>query len=78
MQFSITAIYLLIGGLWILLSDRFAAAVSKDIQTLTTISTYKGWGYVLVTGLLLYWLIHLNNSRLQKENEELQIAREKL
>jgi len=71
----ITALYLLIGGLWILLSDRFAEAISKDIKTLTTISTYKGWGYVLVTGLILYWLIHLNNSRLQKENEELQIAK---
>ncbi len=73
--FQIAAIYLLIGGLWILLSDRFAEAISKNIQTLTTISTYKGWGYVLVTGLILYWLIHLNNSRLQKENEELQAAK---
>src|SRR5271157_4241918 len=72
---QITALYWLIGGLWILLTDRFAEAISKDIQTLTTISTYKGWGYVLVTGLILYWLIHLNNSRLQKENEELQVAK---
>ena len=72
--FQISVIYVLIGGLWILLSDRFAEAISKNIQTLTTISTYKGWGYVLVTGLILYWLIHSNNSHLQKENEELQAA----
>ena len=75
--FQISSIYLLIGGLWILFSDRFAEAISNDIQTLTTISTYKGWGYVLVTGLILYWLIHFNNSLLQKENEELQAAEKK-
>jgi PAS domain S-box-containing protein len=72
--FQISVIYLLIGGLWILFSDRFAEAISKNVQTLTTVSTYKGWGYVLITGLILYWLIHSNNSRLQKENEELQAA----
>ena len=70
----ITAAYLFVGGLWILFSDRFAEALSSDTHTLTTISTYKGWGYVLVTGLLLYWLIHYNNSRLQKDNKELQTA----
>ncbi len=73
----ITAAYLLVGGLWILFSDRFAEALSSDTHTLTTISTYKGWFYVLVTGLFLYWLIHFNNSRLQKENEGLQAAEKK-
>src|SRR5271157_1885885 len=71
---QITALYWLIGGLWILLSDRFAEAISKDTQTLTTISTYKGWGYVLVTGWLLYWLIRRNNSQLHKEQEKLQAS----
>ena len=41
---------------------------------LTTLSTYKGWFYVLVTGLLLYWLIHRNNSRIQRDTAELQVA----
>ena len=72
----IAAVYLFIGGLWVLLTDRFAEAISKNTQTLTTISTYKGWFYVLVTGLLLYWLIHRNNSSLQRDNEQLRTANE--
>jgi len=70
----ITAIYLLIGGLWILLSDKALAALTTNIQIEVTLSIYKGWFYVLVTGLLLYWLIRRNNSNLHKENEELQAA----
>src|ERR1700690_1981623 len=72
--FQIMAIYLLIGGLWILFSDRFSEALSRDEQTLAMLSTYKGWFYVLVTGLLLYWLIHRNNSRIQRDTAELQVA----
>ena len=72
--FQITVIYLLIGGLWILFSDRFVEAISTNTQTLTTLSTYKGWFYVLVTGLLLYWLIHRNNLRIQRDAAELQVA----
>ena len=72
--FQIAVIYLLIGGLWIFFSDRIAAAIANNESTLTTLSTYKGWFYVLVTGLVLYWLIHRNNSRIQKDNEEIQTA----
>jgi len=72
----ITLIYLLIGGLWILFSDKFAEKISNSESMLTMLSLYKGWFYVLVTGLMLYWLIHHNNSSMHKENEELQAAEE--
>src|SRR5688572_1648194 len=49
--------YLLLGSLWILFSDQLAARVALNEEMLTSISLYKGWGYVLVTALLLYWLI---------------------
>jgi PAS domain S-box-containing protein len=54
---QIAGIYLMVGTLWILFSDRLAARVALNEEMLTTISLYKGWGYVLVTSLLLYWLI---------------------
>jgi PAS domain S-box-containing protein len=68
----ITALYCLIGGLWILFSDQIAAILSENIHTLTMISMYKGWLYVLVTGLILYWLIHRNNFRLQNNEDKIQ------
>ncbi len=54
---TIAGLYLLAGFLWILFSDKIAAAVSPDPHVFETVSTLKGWAYVLVTGLLLYWLI---------------------
>ncbi len=68
----IAALYLLLGGLWILLSDKAAAAIALDQEMLTTISLYKGWGYVLVTALLLYWLIQRHTAALRASEAQLQ------
>ena len=70
----IAALYITIGGFWILLSHRLAEAISKNVTMFTMISLYKGWLYVVVTGLILYFVIHDNNSRLLRGNEELQSA----
>ncbi len=69
---QITALYLLIGGLWILLSDSAAAAVALNQEMFTTISLYKGWAYVLVTALLLYWLIRHHTAALRASQAQLQ------
>ncbi|RPJ27612.1 MAG: PAS domain S-box protein, partial [Chloroflexi bacterium] len=68
----IAVLYLLIGGLWILLSDKAAAAIALNQEMLTTISLYKGWGYVFVTALLLYWLIQRNTAALRSSEAQLQ------
>jgi len=69
---QIAGLYLLIGGLWILFSDQLAARVALSQEMLTTISLYKGWGYVLVTALLLYWLIKRHTAALHAYEVQLQ------
>lgn len=54
---KIAILYAVIGGLWILFSDTALMAVVKDPETFTRVAIIKGWGYVIVTALLLYWLI---------------------
>lgn len=78
-EYKITFTYLIIGGLWILFSDKLAGAMTKDQGFLTLISMVKGWVYVLVTGLLFYFFLkkHLNKLRttekeLQKHKDHLQ------
>ena len=51
------AIYLLIGGTWIALSDQVLSALVDDSATLTTYQTYKGWAFVAVMALLAYLLM---------------------
>ena len=54
---KITAIYAVIGGLWILFSDQLLAALVRDPATITRLGMLKGWFYVFITAALLYVLI---------------------
>lgn len=68
---QIAGAYLLVGGLWILFSDQLAARIALSEQMLTVISLYKGWGYVLVTAVLLYWLIQRHTAAVHASEEQL-------
>ncbi|MGB8980901.1 MAG: PAS domain-containing protein, partial [Anaerolineales bacterium] len=70
--FRIAGIYLVIGSAWILFSDRVAAGLASSREMLTTISIYKGWGYVIVTAGLLYWLIRRYTDVLHTSEKHLQ------
>ena len=73
---KITGIYLLSGVLWIIFSDIVAAMISSDEATLTKISIYKGWGYIIVTASILYWLIRRYAESSYKNDELLQLTGE--
>ncbi len=75
---QIAGLYLLLGGLWILFSDRLATRIAANENMLATISTYKGWGYVIVTALLLYWLIQRFTRRLQQSEEGYELLAENI
>lgn len=71
-EFRITLLYIIIGSLWILFSDEFAVFIAKDSHQFFIISTYKGWFYVLITGLLLFYLIKNEVKRRNVINQQLQ------
>ena len=54
---KINALYIFVGGLWILLSDWFVYFFIKDIKLQEIIQLYKGWGYVFITGGIFYAVI---------------------
>jgi PAS domain S-box-containing protein len=71
---QIAGIYLLIGTLWILFSDMIAERVAPDPASLTTISIYKGWGYIIVTAILLYWLVQRHTAELRENEKKLRLV----
>lgn len=71
---KIAGIYLILGVLWILFSDKLAERFAPDPETLTRISIYKGWGYIVVTALLLYWLIQRHMAALTESREKLRLV----
>jgi len=52
----IALLYALLSAIWILVSDQVVLALIHDPRQVALVETYKGWGFVLVTAVLLYVL----------------------
>lgn len=76
--FRVAALYGLVAGLWILLSDQLVSKITTDPMKMTFLSTYKGWGFVGVTAILLYILLNREWSRLQREISARKMAEDNL
>ncbi len=61
----IVIIYVILGGLYTFLSDRIVQHIVTDAFLLTKIQTYKGWGYVIVTGIIIYLLLQTQLEKLK-------------
>ncbi len=70
----IAGLYLAIGFLWILFSDQLADLFAANKDVFHQISMYKGWGYVLVTGILLYFLIKGHTDQIGAREAWLRMA----
>ena len=68
----ISCIYIVLGALWILLSDEILAATVSDKDTLTIISIIKGWIFVIASGALIYSLVFNSIRRIKRTQFELE------
>ena len=50
-------LYLAVGAVWVALGDALLAALITDPLWLARGQTIKGWLYVLLTGVLAWWLL---------------------
>lgn len=74
---KITLIYFLIGFLWILFSDKLAQEMNGSAETITQIQTYKGWFYIFITSLLLFYLIRKEMNERSRIEADLIKAKDK-
>ncbi len=75
----IAVVYLVVGGLWIALSDRLLLWVvgkTRHGDSLTRLQTYKGWLFVVITTALLYLLIRRAIRAIQHSNQMIAAAKE--
>ncbi|GET27119.1 ATP-binding protein [Prolixibacter sp. NT017] len=56
-EVRITIIYLIVGILWITLSDEAILMFGQTAEDLTRLQNYKGWFFVISTALLIFFLI---------------------
>jgi len=67
---SIAGIYMMAAGAWIAGSDAVVGVIAASEAMLTTLQTYKGGAFVLVTGVLLLGLIYTSCRRLEAAQRE--------
>ena len=83
--FKIIIIYMALGGLWILFSDRILGIMTNDPYLYMKLQTYKGWFYIIVSGIIFYYIIKNKimlfkaaTNEISKGYEELSAAHEEL
>lgn len=75
---GIAAIYGFLGALWIGFSDQFVARLGLTTEQTTRVQQYKGWGYVVVTAVLLYLLLRYTLRQLDQSMRALRRSRDRL
>lgn len=54
---KVAALYCLFSVFWVVLSDKAIEAFTRDLETLSTVQTYKGLFFIILTTLLIFWLV---------------------
>jgi PAS domain S-box-containing protein len=54
---SISLTYFFVGALWITFSDKWVADLAFNVEQLALMQSYKGWFYIAITTVPLYFLI---------------------
>jgi len=68
---TITLIYLVVGAVWIFCSDRVLGRMHLSGAQQLDMQTYKGWLFVLGSGLMIYTLLKLYERRASAATSEL-------
>ena len=74
--FRITLIYVLIGFLWILSTDKLLQYLGGSGDIVNTIQTYKGWFFVLTTAVFIY--LHVKNEMIFRHKIEEDLIKAKI
>ncbi len=70
----VSAIYALVAGLWIFASDSLLGWLFTDPATLTRLATLKGWGFVILTAVMLYGLVRRDIAAVKRVEAHLRQA----
>ncbi len=63
--------YITLGIVWIIWSDKWLAAIVDDYTLFIELQTYKGWFYVIVSGLLFFVILRSRLKMLKELSDRL-------
>ncbi|WP_350019741.1 ATP-binding protein [Priestia flexa] len=69
---KIAVMYVITGAVWILISDKFSRILAQDkFELYIFFQQYKGWFFMLATGIILYGLVYRHAYHLLQSQDEL-------
>jgi signal transduction histidine kinase len=77
-EHKITALYLILGAIWILFSDMLLEFFIQDINSIMKLQTLKGVFYVIITALFFYLFIRKHLTKLRNTEQELEAHKNNL
>jgi PAS domain S-box-containing protein len=66
---KVVFIYIVLSGLWILFTDQIVEQLFTSPEMLTFAQTLKGWAFVAVSGLILYWVIRKSSREIEMNRD---------
>ncbi|WP_462280915.1 sensor histidine kinase [Salinivirga cyanobacteriivorans] len=76
-EYKTALLYLILGALWILLSDRALLLFTQDAQFINELQTFKGWFFVFVTAIILFFYIRKYGRKIRSINEQLESGKKR-
>ncbi len=75
----ISIIYIIIGAVWILISDNISRTLAQGrFEVYIFFQQYKGWFFILATGIILYGLVYRRAYKLVESQQELVVKEHEL
>ena len=75
---KIALIYAVFSALWILFSDQVLLFYLKEVGILTRMQILKGWVFITVTALFVYYLLRRELNRLKQSEDKLRESERQL
>ena len=75
---KITSVYFLFGVLWIYFSDVAINLIVSDLETLKFLQTIKGWLFICISSLILFFFSKQQFEKLQNEKDQLDKTKDLL
>lgn len=72
--FVIGVAYAVVGSLWILYSDAFVEGIATSRVQVTSLQSFKGIGFIVVSSILIFVLVYVALYRLTERNDRLELA----
>lgn len=73
---TLALVFILIGGLWIIISDHFLIPIFPRLVEMTYFQTFKGLLFVLICGTLVFFLFYYHQKRFIEQQQKILIGEE--